>query len=476
MVESRETRIARRGITLTEVLISMGILAVGLLGVAALFPVGSAYMMKADVADNGSAIGQAVMSDIMTRGVVNPKAWYSFVPSAAGSSPAHAVINGVDSKYRNSNSAIRASYTRPFSEHLAASIAKPGANNASLSRLVGNAFVIDPLYIAAVTKGGADVNSVVGMVFPASAHTSHPRDGWSYYRAPQWASWRRETAGERVWPVRRVTLQGVDGWHLGLDAAANITRATDDLISDLPTRTDRPARQNFYTTTLANQLIPLTRQSTGDYSWIATVVPQSNEARNGLATNPSGFSYNVSVVVFHKRLLPRESATDASLIAGGNPQGQRYVTQNERIVEASVLTTGDNGGELLLRAVAEPDDLPANPYEGLRSGNWIMLCAPSPNSTPQEPNLFLNWYQVLTIERDGLLANQRRIVVRGPKWPFQPVNDPTDNTVLSNSLCVGIFRGAVAVHTKTMRLEGSGDGMALKGGNGVVVSKGIGAY
>ena len=56
-------QLPRSAITLTEVLISLGILTIGLLGVAALFPVGSYYMQKGEIADRGSAIAQAAFND-----------------------------------------------------------------------------------------------------------------------------------------------------------------------------------------------------------------------------------------------------------------------------------------------------------------------------------------------------------------------------------------------------------------------------
>src|SRR3954471_21037331 len=70
----------RRGLSLTEVLISMGILTLGLLGVASVFPVGSLYMQKADISDRGSAIAQSVMNDLMARGMLNPRSWYTMIP------------------------------------------------------------------------------------------------------------------------------------------------------------------------------------------------------------------------------------------------------------------------------------------------------------------------------------------------------------------------------------------------------------
>jgi hypothetical protein len=108
-----------------------------------------------------------------------------------------------------------------------------------------------------------------------------------------------------------------------------------------------------------------------------------------------------------------------------------------------------------------------------------MLCGPHPNSNAANSKFYLDWYQVLSIEgRDTKLNSEgtsspapgateperRLIVVRGAKWPWQP---GTGSSTLSNNLCVGIFRGAVAVHTKTITMEGRGTFAADIGfGNG----------
>src|SRR3954447_25537920 len=91
----------RAGLSLTEVLISMGILTVGLLSVASIFPVGSFYMQKAEISDKASAIAQSVMNEIMARGMLNPRSWYVMVPSpsASGSAAPNSFFSGLDGKY-----------------------------------------------------------------------------------------------------------------------------------------------------------------------------------------------------------------------------------------------------------------------------------------------------------------------------------------------------------------------------------------
>src|SRR5438132_8189016 len=74
---------ARSALSLTEVLIAMGILTLGLLGVASVFPVGSFYMQKAEISDKGSAIAQSVLNDIVARGMLNPRVWFTQVPYPA---------------------------------------------------------------------------------------------------------------------------------------------------------------------------------------------------------------------------------------------------------------------------------------------------------------------------------------------------------------------------------------------------------
>jgi hypothetical protein len=69
------TTTRRRGISLMEVLISMFVLAVGLMGVAALIPAGRARIVEATKLDSAAMIGRAAFRDLQVRGWLNPRVW-----------------------------------------------------------------------------------------------------------------------------------------------------------------------------------------------------------------------------------------------------------------------------------------------------------------------------------------------------------------------------------------------------------------
>jgi hypothetical protein len=239
--------------------------------------------------------------------------------------------------------------------------------------------------------------------------------------------------------------------------AEHYFRRSDDLSTELPDRDDRPVHQNWdYVENLDGSKSPLARQWTGDYSWIVTVAPTTNAARDGIARNPESHAYDVSVVVFHKRALPEDAQSAYSTYGSNLTDYYNFVGENERAVKATIVSTGLNGGEILLDAW----DDPKSPFDGLKVSQWIMLCGPHPNSTMTEPRFVLNWYQVLAIDSEaaGLdpplnPSTQRLVTVRGPQWPWTPATDLAYGNDVSNNLCAAICRGAVAVHTKTLRLE-----------------------
>ena len=73
----------RRGITLMEVLISIGILAIGLSSVVALVPAGKSEAAKAVMLDRGANLAMNALNDAVTFGLTRP---HSFSPQVAGAS------------------------------------------------------------------------------------------------------------------------------------------------------------------------------------------------------------------------------------------------------------------------------------------------------------------------------------------------------------------------------------------------------
>jgi len=65
----------RNGITLLEVLVSLGILSIGLACVVALLPAGASEAKKAMDDDRRSAVAAAATADAITRGILNPATW-----------------------------------------------------------------------------------------------------------------------------------------------------------------------------------------------------------------------------------------------------------------------------------------------------------------------------------------------------------------------------------------------------------------
>ena len=115
----------RRGISLLEVLVSIGILAIGLTSVVALIPAGRSQAARAVILDRASALAANVLADASTFGVLRPD---SLTPggtaaidpagslSAAGFTPASLSTVGIFASPSSPGSATPAGYSSLFTQ------------------------------------------------------------------------------------------------------------------------------------------------------------------------------------------------------------------------------------------------------------------------------------------------------------------------------------------------------------------------
>lgn len=469
---------SRHALTLAEVLIAMGIMTIGLLGVASVFPVGGHYIQTGDVADRAGAVAQAALEDAVVQGHLDPENWIVhdinrttgnpglFMRLVSGEAP------GPNDATRNRVVlGLRAALVDASLPPSVLGVARstPEANRAALH---GGAYVIDPLGMMSALADPATGNTITANPFNSAPIRHFPAFGGLATRAasgpgsPMWNHW---LANGLTWPVRRATVLGsmplMNGsannagqFSRALPTAVEMFSTRDDLALSLPAAGEDPARQLWRRGALG---APSTRQSARNFSWVVSVAPGSSVERNAIATRPDSYPVEVSSVVFHKRATGR---------------GVEAALQAERLVNARLVSSGGGAGELLLErrapgASGVPDtqytrEPTTSPFEDLRSGEYLMVVAPHPLSSEVNPRLGLRWCRVLSVQDSGTvevgaarrpytLSRDQRVLVslRGPDWPWQPAADPTDLTQLSNDLRVAIVPGAVAVHTKTMRLE-----------------------
>lgn len=405
---------ARRGVTLMEVLISMGILLVGLLGAAALFPVGSYFMQKGDIADRGSAIAKAAFADLVTRGI-DPDEWQ--------------VWDTDTGSYRPMAQSMRAWMTGyKLSAPAGASLAD---FQTQLNQEKGFSYLIDPIGIAQGTRAGLNPQALSRAPYNAQViwPAGQPELTGTFSAQTEWVNSSWALFGNSL-PVRRLTTASASMGQLPSPLLAERRFESSDDLSYTTQEGDLPTHQRVTGFDDNGDLRPevgWSRNSGGNFSWLVSISPSQSKAREALANDPTAYYYDVTVVVFYKR--------DA-----------RSIDQTERMVFGEVIATGTGGGEILLTQLV--DGIEASPYDELKQGQWVMVCGPHPSATPEEPLFFTQWYRVLAIDEEekGYLRDedsQRLVGLRGPDWPWAP----------GAQVRVGLFPGAVAVHTKSLRFK-----------------------
>lgn len=228
----------RRGVSLMEVLFSIGIVSIGLLGVFAIYPLALNQLGRGVVSDRSTRAGTNAIDTFSAQGMNRPDLWMWYTGSQTVPSYATSFVSN-------------------------ASLLPDGSNTGLL---------IDPQFIAA-NRGTRSAN-VDARLFPyyPRAVTGQPR-------------------------LRRITLANLFSSTAGTPSvmtgaeAATIFMAADDLVFDLPEDRNATPEQVFGAATTR-------RQFEGTISWMATLVPELDVSTS--ASVP-GELYRLSIIMFHHR-------------------------------------------------------------------------------------------------------------------------------------------------------------------------------
>ncbi len=359
MSSSFRKRRARRGISLMEVLISMFVLTVGLLGVAALIPAGRHEIVEAAKLDNASMVGRAAFRDMQVRGFLNPAGWNYY--SGGSYYPVY-----------------DANRPDPFQGQLPTS----NSYGTGIGFVNNIAYAIDPLAITGASN--------LGPYFPYYYSNSNGDLSSKVNLAP-------EPTPLRPAPMLRIVpFTFGAGVNLPQQNAVfdSVFRSSfDQILEPNATNSDFPPSPKWFPGNTR-------RMNDGNYTWLATVVSDgSKQAQFGNVT--------VSVAVFYKRVV--QLTTDNPPKAIGE-----YVVE----LDPFPVLPMPGGGEAILRDL--PNHPLTNKPVSVRPGQWLMLGGRRTLSTvPSVVSTYeYRWYRVLSaatpVTSGG--ATSQRVTLSGTDW------------------------------------------------------------
>ena len=415
----------RHGVTVLEVLFSIGIVAVGLLGVLTIVPVAGNRVTQGNIADNGDRLGRNAIRQFDLRNMRQPNMWTRFNPTNQGYQEYG--MAWVDlTQVRTSPNRLTYRWRRD-----------PTTNSGVTPPLPWHArsFCIDPLFVARHVENGQFSEKAAN--FPYFPNTIFDPTANTDFYEPR---------------MDRVSLRNYPG-SLGamtLAQALQVFMAQDDLVFDLPKDRTLTPQQKYDADNAGNVL---KRQFDGKYTWMATLTPRYESYLDDINIIPD--TYVLSIVVFYRRDM--QMTID---VASPEPD-------NERLVNVSTFYgQGFGGGDIQLQTRSTNPPRPREDLE-LKEGQWVMLSAmiesqnyPNPPAYPYEAVTLFRWYRVISVDEtqpNGALFT-RNVTVQGPDWSDaigrlarnDSTNDIRDNTQAT------LLNDVVAVYEKTIRLETSG--------------------
>lgn len=385
----------RQGITLMEVLISIGVLGIGVLGVASLMPVASYYQAETAKFDRAATFGRQAIHDLSIKGYASPKRWVFVDPNNA--SPPTPV--GLDTML---------SYTPPHYNGM-------------------SAVVIDPLGFSYAVQTGANPFPCYFPAFPNNLPNA-PYQTAANTPAGLTTMYRVGVTANDYWPSA-ATFPVAPPILMQYAVADRFFRCTDDLQFTDPSDADqRPTipKVNANAYLQADDYL-------GDYTWIATLSHPPSDINSGSAMR----RFQASVVVLQNRNI----TLWANELSKDDPPPERQVYawfwQNAAgaATAANVPFYGGGGVKLYVYETAnftsagQPN---RHWLDKIKPNTYLMLSASFQDGATLakgEPYPKLGWYRVLTVD-DGPNPDPnnpnlwtRMVTLAGEDWPSMTYTD-----------------------------------------------------
>lgn len=400
----RIAAIRRCGISLLEVLICIGVVAIGLVSIAALIPVGGLQVQRANTEERKGTLGLNAFREFQIRGMDKVENWVRY------------------------NSPNWVSYNNP-------PLTLTAPNYSDFQYLPPVA--IDPLMVAIGQNAGASAAAAVS-TFPAN-YTSGPL-------------------------MPRLTLNSlcsISGptYVANRSLADAVFTAADDVVTNIPDDASQfGVPGQMYADPPINSA-PLKNDFNGAFTWLATLTPNlPNTVPNSsgsMQPPQAGDQYTLSVVVFDRRIL-------TTPVAANLEGGQEEMVQ---AVSATPAAVSVGGGEFTL---VDSSANAFSKLSMVRPEQWLMLTRYVPYlfSGTSYPWIEAKWYRIVAVSdiTQSGTTYSRQVTLDGADWEPDPTSSiPPATVTWPASVPVGfqnyntyacLFDGAVGVFQKVIHLEG----------------------
>ncbi|MDZ4780880.1 MAG: hypothetical protein SGJ19_11555 [Planctomycetia bacterium] len=423
-----------------EVLVSVFVLTVGILGLAALIPIGRFEVLEAGKLDRGATLGKIAFREVLLRDMLRETNWVAY-----------------------DDSAQEYVYWPNYISNL---------NAQEASRIYSGPFVIDPAMLAEPRNRDYVFGGSNGVPSPATFPYNVALDASDAGLANVPRLPRLSLTDLMPYPefdpannLFRINPTTLSNSNLQRDKDSSLSdrifRGHDDLSYVVADDQDARPTQQYTINSAANSeqferqevQARLNATSVGDYSWLVMASPAFNEVYDSSVGYKSGKvrTFDVSVVVFYKRPISLLPADDTEAPA-------------ERTVAITFGGSGVGGGSAHL---SHPDP---KYLRDLRPNQWLLVTGKLDTSTwpttpppPTQPPVVAKWYRIVSVDDGSGVTDppsgedpHRDVTLDGADWDMNRFVALASGPE-GDSTSASIFDGVIAVYERTVRIDSLGN-------------------